>query len=93
MARSLSAIALACLLVAGPGCQALESGNPIGSLIEPLMPPKPREVAADLFNISDADKRRRSVALLTSESFGGEEAYVRAYRLLIDDPDTLVRAD
>ena len=72
MARSLSAIALACLLVAGPGCQALESGNPIGSLIKPLMPPKPREVAADLFNISDADKRRRSVALLTSASFGGE---------------------
>jgi len=62
------------------------------SILAPLTPPKPGEVARDAFNLSDPDRRRRAIALLSSATFGGEEMYVRMYRLLIDDPDATVRA-
>lgn len=57
-----------------------------------IMPPTPSEAARDVFNISDADKRRNGIALLSAARFGGEAAYLRMYRLLIDDPDATVRA-
>lgn len=57
-----------------------------------FFPPKPGEVAREAFNPYDADLRRRSISLLSSAKFGGEEAYVRMYRLLIDDHDATVRA-
>lgn len=52
----------------------------------------PGQVARNAFNVYDADTRRRSVEKLSAAPFGGEEAYVKTYRLLIDDPDPTVRA-
>lgn len=64
----------------------------IEDLVDKITPPSPSQVARDAFNVYDADVRRRSVALLSSSHFGGEEPYVRTYRLLMDDPDPTVRA-
>ncbi len=61
-------------------------------LLAPLMPPSPAQTARDAFNVHDPDLRRRSVALLSAASFGGEQPYLRMYRLLVDDTDATVRA-
>jgi len=52
----------------------------------------PRQAVLGAFNVYDADVRRRSVNELAAAPFGGEQKYVRTYRLLIDDPDPTVRA-
>lgn len=57
-----------------------------------LFPPTPGEAARDAFNVYDADARRRSLAQLSAASFGGEETYLKLYRLLLDDPDPTVQA-
>lgn len=64
----------------------------ISNAFSDLIPPDPGETAREAFNISDADKRRRAVNLLSNAPWGGEDAYVRTYRLLVDDPDPTVRA-
>lgn len=92
--RGLLTITLACSLFGGlPGCTGSNNGGDIfADLVEPLIPPKPSDVARQAFNVYDPDLRRRSVALLSSSHFGHEEPYVRLYRLLIDDQDPTVRA-
>lgn len=40
----------------------------------------------------DPDVRRQGVTWLAASKFGGEDVYVRSYRMLIDDPDATVRA-
>ncbi len=72
-----------------PGCSVGGSGS---SIPNPFYRPSPRQVANDAFNVSDPDKRRNAVSLLSSSSFGHEPPYVRMYRLLLDDPDATVRA-
>ena len=67
-----------------------------------IMPPTPTEAARDLFNVYDADKRRRAVALIAASPFGGEEPYVKTYRIMLGrgsdgstlplDKDATVRA-
>lgn len=57
-----------------------------------ITPPTPAEEARNLFNVYDPDIRRRALNNLSAAPFGGEEPYVRGYRLLIDDPDPTVRA-
>jgi HEAT repeat protein len=91
---SLGGIAAVCCLAGWlSGCSGSNgSGNILADMIEPLVPPKPSQVAREAFNVYDADLRRRSVALLSSSAFGHEEPYVRMYRLLIDDLDPTVRA-
>jgi len=86
--------AVCCLAGLVSGCTGPNSspGDVFADLIEPLIPPKPSQVAREAFNVYDADLRRRSVALLSSSYFGQEEPYVRMYRLLIDDQDPTVRA-
>ncbi len=54
--------------------------------------PTPTEAARDAFDLADADKRRRSIILLSNADWGGEAPYVRTYRLLVDDADPTVRA-
>lgn len=81
------------LAVLAGGCAGPNNdGDIFADMIESVMPPKPAQVAREAFNVYDADLRRRSVALLSSSYFGGEEPYVRTYRLLIDDQDPTVRA-
>lgn len=67
------------------------SDNWVGALVEPLVPPTPSDAARDMFNVYDADARRQGVALISGSPFGGEDPYLRAYRLLIDDPSPVVR--
>jgi hypothetical protein len=77
------------LSVAG-GCSG--DKGPLDKVMEPFFPPSPGQVAREAFNVYDADKRRRAIDSLSAAEFGGEEAYLRLYRLLIDDPDATVRA-
>ena len=80
------------VLVLG-GCRS--SGTPSQSVaewFEGVMPPNPGEVARDAINPYDPDLRRRSVELLSTADWGGEEPYLELYRLLVDDPDPTVRA-
>lgn len=72
------------------GCN--NTGRDLKQAFEPWFPPTPGEVARDAFNVYDADRRQRSVSMLSAAKFGGEESYVRMYRLLINDPDATVRA-
>lgn len=75
----------------GAGCSETEK-SPLDKMMEPFFPASPGEVARDVWNVYDADKRRKAIDLLSAAEFGGEEAYVKAYRLLLDDPDATVRA-
>ncbi|MFW6058648.1 MAG: HEAT repeat domain-containing protein [Phycisphaeraceae bacterium] len=86
---------LLCLVLAlgALGCQAGESPQSlVAEALDTMGPPSPTEAARDAFNVYDADRRRRAVALLSAAPFGGEDTYVRVYRLLINDPDATVRA-
>ena len=60
------------------------------------MPPTPSEAARDAFNPYDADQRRKAINLLSNAPFGGEEPYLKAYRLMLTpgmaDEDPTVRA-
>lgn len=72
------------------GCEALSKGP--SAVMETLSPPTPAEEARNVFNVYDPDIRRRALNNLSASPFGGEDPYVRLYRLLIDDPDPTVRA-
>ena len=52
----------------------------------------PAEAAQQAFDLYDADNRRQGVTALDAAPFGGEKAYVRMYRVLVDDDDPTVRA-
>ncbi|MDH3585082.1 MAG: hypothetical protein OER86_12790, partial [Phycisphaerae bacterium] len=85
-------VASATLLIGGcrGGADAELPG--IDDLLAGLMPETPAQVARDLFNMHDADRRRRAINLLSTAPFGGEPPYVKAYRELVTDPDRTVRA-
>ncbi len=90
----LTSLVCVCLLAGCfSGCTGPNNGGDIfADIVEPFIPPDPSQVAREAFNVYDADKRRRSVALISASHFGHEEPYVRMYRLLIDDQDPTVRA-
>lgn len=96
------------MLILLPGCQGQGSG-PLGqamsNIVEPFRPTDPSEVARDLFDVTDADNRRRALALFAAAPFGAAESYVKWYRLMLGgethgkpvlvgapDPDATVRA-
>ncbi len=90
-----SLLVLGLLVVAGGvlGCSSSNTNsNPLAALFPEMFAPTPSQAARDAFNLYDADLRRRSVTLLSNASWGGEEPYLKAYRMLIDDPDPTVRA-
>jgi len=89
-----AALAGVCLGVGAlAGCTGSNGGGDVfADIMEPFIQPTPSQVAREAFNVYDADKRRRSVALLSSSAFGHEQPYVKLYRLLIDDQDPTVRA-
>jgi len=74
------------------GCNKPGQEFSIPGLVKSFAPPTPSEVAREAFDLSDPDKRRRSVTLLSAAPYGGDEPYLKMYRLLIDDPDATVRA-
>lgn len=85
----LVAVALVLPALASMGCSRRD--NPFSDLMEPFYTPTPSQAARDAFNVYDADKRRASVNVLSAAPFGSEEAYLRMYRLLLDDADATVR--
>ncbi len=90
--RLLQAAMLLPLMVAGCSSNSAKSDNPVAAIIGSMMPPTPGDAARDMMNPYDADRRRAGVAWLSSATFGGEDVYVRTYRLLITDEDSTVRA-
>jgi hypothetical protein len=84
----LAGLAIGCSV----GCQRGGGDNALTDLLEPFTMPTPGEAARDAFNVFDADRRRRAVSLIHASPFGGEDPYLRMYRLLLDDRDATVRA-
>ncbi len=64
-------------------CSGNDDNTVLGDLLDTVAPPTPTEVALDLFDVYDADKRRRAVDLISASPFGGEPPYVQSYRLLL----------
>ncbi|MFP4144155.1 MAG: HEAT repeat domain-containing protein [Phycisphaeraceae bacterium] len=98
LTKHLSGFVLA-LTVAGAGlvttgCKSdpASEKNWLGQLVEPLSPPTPGEAARDALNPDDPDRRQRGLARIAASDFGGEEPYVKMYRMLLTDPDPTVRA-
>ncbi len=88
--HALPALGLAAMLA---GCQVGGNpDNPLVSIINSMSPTSPSQAAKDMVNPFDPDKRRSGVSLLSAAPFGGEEVYVKTYRLLITDEDSTVRA-
>ncbi|MEM6552443.1 MAG: HEAT repeat domain-containing protein [Planctomycetota bacterium] len=74
------------------GCTG-RSGYPlVGQIVDVVVTPSPREAVLNAYNTFDPDLRRESIDLLSAAPFGGEEQYLKTYRLIIDDPDPLVTA-
>lgn len=90
------------VLLTGCSKGGQEGGTWLSSLIADISPPTPTEAALDAFDVYDADKRRNAIALLSAAPFGGEQPYLRVYRMLLGrepdggtiapDPDPTVRA-
>ncbi len=86
--------ATAALLLVGAfvaGCQSLQTGGGdsiLANVLEPFKAEDPSDLARDMFDVSDADKRRHAVAQFSAASFGGEETYLRTYRLLLGGETT-----
>ncbi len=69
------------------------SGKDLKTLLpDGLTAPTPGEMARQMFNLYDPDKRREAVNRLSAAPYGGKDPYLKGYRLLIDDPDPTVRA-
>jgi len=51
----------------------------------------PGEIARDVFDPDDPLARRNAIAILRYATYGGEEPYVKLYRLMVDDPEFDVR--
>jgi hypothetical protein len=79
------------LIAGGAGCSG-DGDNIFEGVVERFTPPTPTQAAGRMFDVYDPDVRRRNIALISASPFGGEQAYVKAYRLLIDDEDPTVRA-
>jgi len=90
---TLPLVLAAAMLWLPPGCAANQS--PVAALAESVglsSSESPEQVVADAFNIHDADKRRRAVALIASGPQGDAKPYIRLYRTLLTDPDPTVQA-
>lgn len=80
------------LLLPAVGCTG-RSGYPVvGRIVDVVVTPSPREAVLDAYNTFDPDRRREAIDLLAAAPFGGEEQYLKTYRLILDDPDPLVTA-
>lgn len=79
------------LLIATVGCDTISSD--LESFGDSFSPPTPLEAATWAVDTTDSENQRRGIALLASAPWGGAEAYVRLYRLYIEEnSDPLVKA-
>ena len=87
----LAAIATLVLLVPLAGCDALQSD--VDSFFADLTPPTPAQAAAWASDLNDPENQRRGLSLLSNAPWGGDEPYVRLYRLYVEEQtDPLVKA-
>ena len=81
--------AAAALLLAG--CDTLQSD--LDGAFADLNPPTPAEAATWASDLNDPENQRRGLSLLSNAPWGGEDPYVRLYRLYVEEPtDPLVKA-
>ena len=96
------------VILAAGGCQGTGRGPlaaAMARLVGSLDGQDARLMAADAFDDSDADKRRRAVAYFSAAPYGGQGLYLRVYRIILGgmtegdptligppDPDATVRA-
>jgi len=90
MSARLLIVAMA--LAAGAGC-SIKDGRVEGPkwLTNLLSGSKDRDIAL-AFDTEDADSRRAGILALSGRRGGLEEPYLKAYALLAEDPDPLVRS-
>ncbi len=90
--NALQVVSLVCVVVVCAGCTG-KSGYPVvGEFVDVIQTPSPTQAALNAFNVYDPDVRREAVAQLASAPYGGEEAYVKVYRLMLTDSASTVRA-
>jgi hypothetical protein len=87
IAVRLALVAAACGFL---GCS--NAKRDLKQALDPLFPPTPTEAVGMSVNIYDADERRQGITLLSAAKFGGEEPYLKLYRMLVNDEDASVRA-
>ena len=93
IARWVAGFGLAVGLLAGASGCANGSLDPAGALASVFpAPPSPTEAVNMMFDRDDPDNRREGINWLSASPFGGEDEYVRSYRLFYSDPDPSVRA-
>ena len=91
LARVARCAALAATIAAGAGCDAISSD--VGDFLNDVNPPTPAEAAAWASDLNDPENQRRGLSLLSNAPWGGDEPYVRLYRLYVEEPtDPLVKA-
>jgi HEAT repeat protein len=86
-------LALSSLLIVLPfaACDSIQSD--VDSFFSDLNPPTPAQAAAWASDLNDPENQRRGLSLLSNAPWGGDEPYVRLYRLYVDEPtDPLVKA-
>jgi hypothetical protein len=89
--RRQAAFAWLALLAPLAGCDSLQSD--VDSFFSDLSPPTPAQAAAWASDLNDPENQRRGLSLLSNAPWGGDEPYVRLYRLYVDEPtDPLVKA-
>ncbi|MGA0873592.1 MAG: HEAT repeat domain-containing protein [Phycisphaerales bacterium] len=89
--RRQAAFAWLALLTPLAGCDSLQSD--VDSFFSDLSPPTPAQAAAWASDLNDPENQRRGLSLLSNAPWGGDEPYVRLYRLYVDEPtDPLVKA-
>ena len=87
----LAALATLALLAPLTGCDSLQSD--VDSFFSDLTPPTPAQAAAWASDLNDPENQRRGLSLLSNAPWGGDEPYVRLYRLYVDEPtDPLVKS-
>ena len=89
--RRVAALVLLAPILLGGGCDSFS--NDWENFMRDLSPPTPAEAAAWASDLNDPENQRRGITLLSTAPWGGDEAYVRLYRLYVEEPtDPQVKA-
>lgn len=90
MARTLATASILAALILS-GCEG--AGSDLRDFAETFAGPTPQEAARDATDPANAEAQRRGTVLLSAAPWGGSPAYVRFYRLYVEENvDPLVRA-
>ncbi|MCA9311140.1 MAG: HEAT repeat domain-containing protein [Phycisphaerales bacterium] len=78
----------------GTGCDSLGGARAMNddSILSIVAPPSASDAAAMMTDQYSADNRVRGLAIIASEPYGGEDAYVQWYEVALEDSDPAVRS-